>query len=102
MNLLDLIFKTEKPEKETLTDDLIYHEKPKRKAQAKQVESEKISNLNYNNINVYSPKNQQEVEKIVQRGPTCPSFSLCKGNVLSSIAPHQKQEINIGIIHSLL
>ena len=65
MNLLDLIFKTEKPEKETLTDDLIIHEKPKRKTQTKIQESEKISNLNYNNINVYSPKNQDEVEKIV-------------------------------------
>ena len=44
----------------------------------------------------------QEVEKIVQRGPMCPSFSLCRGNVLSSLAPPQTQKINIGIIHSLL
>ena len=29
MNLLDLIFKNEKPEKETLTDDLIITQKPK-------------------------------------------------------------------------
>jgi len=65
MNLLDLIFKTEKPERETLTDDLIMREKPKRKIQTKVQEVEKISNLNYNNINVYSPKNQQEVERIV-------------------------------------
>lgn len=66
MNLLDLIFKNEKPEKETLTDDLIIKEKPKSKRASlnKPVESEKI-NLNYNNINVYSPKNQQEVERIV-------------------------------------
>lgn len=64
MNLLDLIFKTEKPEKEMLTDDLIIH-KDKRKIQTKSIESDKISNLNYNNINVYSPKNQEEVEKIV-------------------------------------
>lgn len=67
MNLLDLIFKNEKPAKETLTDDLLITEKPKTKraTNTKSIESEKITNLNYNNINVYSPKNQQEVEKIV-------------------------------------
>jgi len=65
MKLLDLIFKSEKPEKETLTDDLIIRNKPKKSTQTKVVENEKISTLNYNNINVYTPKNQQEVEKIV-------------------------------------
>ena len=67
MNLLDLIFKNEKPAKETLTDDILITEKPKTKraTNTKPIESEKITNLNYNNINVYSPKNQQEVEKIV-------------------------------------
>lgn len=65
MKLLDLIFKSEKPEKETLTDDLIIRNKPKKNTQTKVVENEKISTLNYNNINVYTPKNQQEVEKIV-------------------------------------
>lgn len=65
MNLLDLIFKTETKEKETLTDDLIIHKTKNKNVSVKPIEHEKITNLNYNNINVYSPKNQQEVERIV-------------------------------------
>lgn len=65
MKLLDLIFKTDTKEKETLTDDLIINKKKKNVSYTKPIEPEKITNLNYNNINVYSPKNQQEIEKIV-------------------------------------
>lgn len=65
MKLLDLIFKTDTKEKETLTDDLIINKKQKKVSNNKPIEPEKITNLNYNNINVYSPKNQQEIEKIV-------------------------------------
>lgn len=69
MKLLDLIFKTETKDKETLTDDLIINSKTNSKTKKvsnnKPIESEKITSLNYNNINVYSPKNQQEIEKIV-------------------------------------
>lgn len=65
MKLLDLIFKTETKEKEQLTDDLIINSKPKKIANSKSIEPKEITHLNYNNINVYSPKNQQEIEKIV-------------------------------------
>jgi len=65
MKLLDLIFKTETKEKETLTDDLIINSKTKKSSNNKPIEIQKTTSLNYNNINVYSPKNQQEIEKIV-------------------------------------
>lgn len=65
MKLLDLIFKTETKEKEMLTDDLIINLKSKKVANTKPIQTEKIENLNYNNINVYSPKNQQEIENII-------------------------------------
>ncbi|MGN1222515.1 MAG: cell division protein SepF [Christensenellales bacterium] len=66
MKLLDLIFKTEKPESEVLVDDIISNEQPKTK---KNLSNSRIDNnyvdLSHNNINVYSPQNQSEVEKIV-------------------------------------
>jgi len=65
MKLLDLIFKTETKEKETLTDDLIINSKTKKSSNNKPIEIQKTTSLNHNNINVYSPKNQQEIEKIV-------------------------------------
>lgn len=68
MKLLDLIFKTENnPTKEVLIDDIIKTEsRPKKTKIAEPIQStENITSLNYNNINVYSPQNQQEIEKIV-------------------------------------
>lgn len=68
MKLLDLLFKTENnPTKEVLIDDIIKTEtRPKKTSVKEPVQSyDSITNINYNNINVYSPKNEEEIEKIV-------------------------------------
>lgn len=68
MKLLDLLFKTENnPTKEVLIDDIIKTEtRPKKTSVKEPVQSyDAITNINYNNINVYSPKNEEEIEKIV-------------------------------------
>ncbi len=68
MKLLDLIFRTEKnPTKEVLVDDIILSEtRPKKTSVNNSIQSvETITSINYNNINVYSPKNEEEIEKIV-------------------------------------
>lgn len=67
MKLIDLLFKTDKSEnKEVLIDDIIKTEtrqKPKIAEPIKKIEP--ITSLDYSNINVYSPQNQEEIEKIV-------------------------------------
>lgn len=64
MKLLDLLFKSEKKQPEALTDDLLKNISPPKK-EVKKSQTEKITTLNYNNINVYSPKNMEEIERIV-------------------------------------
>lgn len=68
MKLLDLLFKTDKSDtKEVLIDDIIKTEtRPKKTTIKQSIQSqENITNLDYSNINVYSPQNEKEVEKIV-------------------------------------
>lgn len=69
MKLLDLLFKTDEKAKEILTDDIIKNETkkvlPKIDRPIERIEKERFNKLDYNNINVYSPKNQEEIEKIV-------------------------------------
>ncbi len=66
MKLLDLLFKTDEKAKEILTDDIIKNETKKIEPKIdRPIEREKITRLGYNNINVYSPKTQEEIEKIV-------------------------------------
>ena len=71
MKLLDLIFKTENPTKEVLVDDIISSSSTKAKktqkdeSDKKPIQSERLTNLNFNNINVYSPQNREEIEKII-------------------------------------
>lgn len=68
MKLLDLLFKTEKnPTKEVLIDDIIQTDsRPKKTTVASPISAKTtIGNIDYNNINVYSPQNQDEIEKIV-------------------------------------
>ncbi len=68
MKLLDLLFKTDKnPTKEVLIDDIIQTEsRPKKTTVQKPISAkETITTVDYNNINVYSPQNQEEIEKIV-------------------------------------
>ena len=66
MKLLDLIFKTEHPTKDEAENDIItYKQKPKETNNYKPIETDKLANINYNNINVYSPQNQEEIEKII-------------------------------------
>lgn len=64
MKLLDLIFKKESPTKEINEDDIINFKKNSSK-KSSIVVNDKIANIDYSNINVYSPKNQEEIEKIV-------------------------------------
>lgn len=64
MSLLDLLFKTEKPTKEVLVDDIISLPK-KEKSSTIKIDSDNKMNLGQSKINVYSPKNQEEIEKIV-------------------------------------
>ncbi len=64
MSLLDLLFKTEKPTKEVLVDDIISLPK-KEKSNTIKIDSDNKMNLGQSKINVYSPKNQEEIEKIV-------------------------------------
>lgn len=68
MKLLDLIFKTEHPTKDETENDIITYKKQTKQKESsnyKPIETDKYSNLNYNNINVYSPQNQEEIEKII-------------------------------------
>lgn len=65
MKLLDLIFKSEKENKEVLDDDIISKSKKNNSTIQKPLENASFTNLNYNNINIYAPKNQKEIEKIV-------------------------------------
>ena len=64
MSLLDLIFKTEKPTKEVLVDDIISLPK-KEKNNSIKIDNDNKLNLGKSKINVYSPKNKEEIEKIV-------------------------------------
>ena len=64
MSLLDLIFKTEKPTKEVLVDDIISLPK-KEKNNSIKIDNDNKLNLGQSKINVYSPKNKEEIEKIV-------------------------------------
>lgn len=71
MGLIDLIFKKQIESKSSFEDDII--ENGEKKAKSKKVKDESFSKNytesltrnNFNNINVYSPKNMGEVEKIV-------------------------------------
>ncbi len=68
MKLLDLIFKTEHPTKDDSENDIITYKKEKKQPEKdsyKIVETDKLNNINYNNINVYTPQNQEEIEKII-------------------------------------
>ena len=68
MKLLDLLFKTDKnPTKEVLIDDILQTEsRPYKTTVQKPISAkETITTVDYNNINVYSPQNQEEIEKIV-------------------------------------
>ena len=68
MKLLDLIFKTEHPTKDDCENDIITYKKEKKQPEKdsyKIVETDKLNNINYNNINVYTPQNQEEIEKII-------------------------------------